>query len=165
MLKLHDMNRTSVHDYPRNEVLAAMRRVLDFLEAKPDIDIPEDMGRLIVRTLARQNRGELGDVDSRAAWFERHLAALKPNRDEIVNDGEDFCASKDFGAGVTLTVYVSAEQVCEKQTETRTVQRSEQVSQMTWICPPSLTSLGFSPNQEKLRERNTNLRSFMRGAA
>lgn len=50
-------NRESVHDFPRNKALAAMRKALEFLEANPEIDIPESMGELWFRTLVRQNRG------------------------------------------------------------------------------------------------------------
>lgn len=158
-------NTESVHDFPRHEVLTAMRRVLDFLEATPDMDIPESMGELWVRTLARQNRGELKDKDSVTAWFERQMVALNPKPDDVFTDGETFGAAKDFGAGVRLSVYVGVSEVCHKTIDVKTVQRTEQVSENTWHCPNALLKYGFSPNQEKLRERDRDIQRFMRGAA
>lgn len=56
---MEHQHRTSIRDYPRNEALAAMRQMLDFLETTPEVDLPESMGDLLIRTLARKNRGEL----------------------------------------------------------------------------------------------------------
>lgn len=158
-------NSVSVHDYPRTEVLAAMRRMLDFLESNPGVDMPESMGELWVRTLARQNRDGLKTRDSVTEWLTRQLAILNPTPDEKFNDGDQFGASKDFGAGVRLTIFVSVGEVCEKTVETKIVQRAEEVSESTWHMPKALVMFGFNANQEKLREREREMGRFMRGAA
>lgn len=158
-------NHQSVHDFPRGDVLAAMRRALDFLEANPEIDIPESMGELWIRTLARQNRGELKDKDSVTEWFRRQLDILKPTPAEMINDGEHFGAIRYFGAGVWLSIRVSVNAVCEKTTTVKTVQRTEEVPESTWHCPERLLDFGFSADQETLRHREREMQRFMRGAA
>jgi hypothetical protein len=158
-------NQTSVHDHPRAEVLAAMRRALRFLEGNPDVDLPEGMGELWVRTLVRQNRGQLKDKDSVAEWFTQQVAALNAGPDDLFNDGSHFGAAKDFGAGVRLTIYVGVNEVCEKTTETVIVQRPTQVSESTWHTPKTLLKFGFSPDQDKLREQERQMDRFMHRAS
>lgn len=152
--------RTSVHDHPRKEALAAMRRMLDFLEITPEVDLPESMGDLLIRTLARQNRGELKEKPAVAKWFRQQVTALEG---ETYNDGDHFGAVRDFGAGVRIVLSVGVSEVCHKTTETKTVQRTEEQIVSTWHCPPELVALGYQLNQNYLRERERTYAKMLGG--
>ena len=152
----------SFHDYPRDEQIAGLKAIIAFLEKNPEFDMPEDMGNCLVRTLMHQNRGELKDKESRAAWFRKQVEILQPDR---LESGTDFDAIRDFGGGTQIVVHVSAEAVCEKVTERKTVYQTVIAEEITWHAPESLKEMGFVPDQEELRERDVNNGRFTFRAA
>lgn len=156
------MNRKPSTEYTREERIAGMKAAIAFLEANPDFDIPEGMDHLLVRTLPRQNRGGLATKQEVADWFRRHVEMLQP---DWTQSDTDFDAVREFGGGVLIDVHVTADEVCEKTVESKTVNVPTKVEEATWYPPPILIELGFTPDQEKLRERDNSFGKFMRNAA
>lgn len=150
--------RQSFHDYPRDEQIAGLKAIIAFLEANPEFDMPEGMGECLVRTLVHENRGELQDKPSKAAWFRRQVEILQPDR---IESGTDFDAIKDFGGGTKIAVHVSAEAVCEKVVESQVVSQPVTVTETTWRAPDGLLELGFVPDQDKLRKRDANYSQWL----
>jgi|SRR6185503_16154330 len=148
------------HDYPRDEQIKGLKAIIAFLEANPEFDIPEGMGECLVRTLPRQNRGELKDKQSIAEWFRKQVEILQPDQ---IFSGTDFDAIKDFGAGTRIVVHVSASAVCEKTVETKTINQPVTVEEATWHTPATLIEIGFVADQEELREREVSYKQFMSG--
>lgn len=73
---------------------------------------------------------------------------------ETYNDGDHLGVVRHFGAGVRIVLSVGVSEVCDRTTETKTVQRIEKQVETTWHCPPELVALGYELNQDYLRERN-----------
>jgi hypothetical protein len=152
----------TMHDYPRDEQIKGLKAIIAFLEANPEFDIPEGMGECVVRTLVHQNRGELKDKQSIAAWFRKQVEILQPDR---IESGTDFDAIRDFGGGTHIVVHVSAEAVCEKTVDTKIVNQPVTVEEVTWQAPVELLEMGFVPDQEELRERDASYKRFASRAA
>jgi hypothetical protein len=154
--------RRSHHDYPRDEQIKGLKAIIDFLEANPEFDIPEGMGECLVRTLVHENRGELKDKQSKAAWFRKQVEILRPDH---IYSGTDFDAIRDFGGGTQIVVHISVEAVCDKIVETKTINQPLTVEEATWQAPEALIEMGFVPDQEELRERDASYRRFTSRAA
>lgn len=146
-----------IKEYPRQEVLDGVKQVVAFLEANPECDIPESMGEFWIRTLVRQNRGELTSTAEVAEWSLRQLKALQPI-DETYS-GEHFIAIKKFGGGVILKLWIGTGEVCEITTEKQTISHPVEVEESTWHVPEELAAFGFVPDQEKLRQREREMKS------
>lgn len=147
-------------DYTRDERIRGMKAIISFLEENPEFDIPEGMDQCLVRTLPRQNRGELKDKQSRLDWFLKQVKILRPDK---TSDGTDFTAIRDFGGGAFIYIQVSASELCEKTVESWTVNQPTVVEQTTWKAPEDLIAAGFIPDQDALRKREAEYSQFLRG--
>lgn len=147
----------SCHDFPRQEILEGVKQVVAFLESHPECDIPESMGEFWIRTLVRQNRGELKTKVEVTQWALRQMKALQPVDEKF--SGEHFIAIKKFSGGVILKLYVGTYEVCEISTEKRTVEQPIEIEESTWHVPEELIALGFSLSKEKQDELRARERS------
>jgi hypothetical protein len=146
--------------FTRKETIEGVKQFIAFLEANPEFDLPESLTELWVRTLVRQNAGELKTLDEIRAWFVKQVSLLKPDR--VISD-EHFTALRHFGGGVQVSVYVAAGEVCSREVEIRQVTpKPIEVEEATWHCPPEIITLGFAPDQDKMRERESSLGQFLR---
>lgn len=145
--------QTGESDY-RQEQVAALHALADFLAANPDVPMPYLYG---INAFIDHDRPR-----------ERMAAAAKamsPCEKRVYGDDADgyFTLVKDFGADVSLHVNAPRAQVCERVVTTETVTEqvpdpealaavpqvevTREVEKVEWVCPPSILAAGEQREQ------------------